>query len=746
MDPITSLTTEFVRNLNKAIRTLRAYAPEHRQTQAALSDAFATLTRMLQTQPSILLGTRDGALILQGKPLRDAIPAAQGFCDMLADRNIATFTVEQGATLEEFIQLVKILSMSPEDLLEAHAVKPEHLKTLRRIRVNEMRFIAVQDGTPEGQVGGVFLQGAGGVESLTHLLNSLLSGAAPGTGGDAAAGPPGAAQLQALGAAMQPLMGVPQQGEAIRVASLNFDQIIEQSMANIPASRFVEEYLKGVGTLPEPLKRAILETTGTTERSEDPDAMIERLPLSMRGRLLAEDIRRGATEPAQLRQTLHRLAPSPAEFVRLLETVTRLLAESAETPAEADQRAADLQRLLPLADEMQHRRRAVLLVVRDRSSLASYAQALEEAGFAVTSCRHPDPHLGALAGARAFDAVVVDIGPYGLNQLEFMKGLGNIPSAPPLFLIEDVLKVRQPSEMDLCAQGEILYKPLEPQNLVQTLQERIPSAGKESPPSPPPKEEIESARRIQIELVPRELPTIPGYSLAVRYEPGAESGGNFHDVLALAGRRFGMFLMDVAGSQAAILKALITTRAKYQHLLLRAMTPAQGLAKINDLLAGEIPRGTFVRAVYAVLDPASGHLAVAAGGCPRPMRWSGEAPAIKVLQATGIPLGIVKGAGFESALRPVAVTLEPGDHVLFHTLGVAQTMNAKDEVLGERGIARAMRGASEGPAGLALVEVVEAALQHQGDGSGDDVTLMELYCEHGGEEEADASPSTRAAP
>jgi hypothetical protein len=716
-----ALTMEFVRNLSKSIRTLRAYSPEHRQSQVALQDAFGTLGRMLKAQPSILLGTREGALILQGKPVRDATPASQGFCEMLSARNIATFTVEQGATFEEFSHLVRILSMNPEDLIEGQIIKPEYLKPLSHIRLNEMRFVAVKDGTPEGEGGGVALSGAAGLESMTLLLNSLLGGAG-GEAAGGAAGETGAARLQLLGAALQPLLGKAGQAEAVQAASRNFDQIIEQAMANLPAARFVEEYLKGVAALPEAMKRAVLETTGAQDRAGEPAAMIERLPLAMRGRILAEDLRRGGTDPAQLRQAILRLAPSPGEFVPLMEVVSRLVTESASTPAEAEKGASDLRQLLPLSEELGSDRRSVFLLVRERADLSAHAQALEGAGFSVTACRHPDPNLGGLIRGRAFDAIVADIGPYPLPQLGFLKDLRDLESAPPLILIEDVLRVRQPEEMDLCSRANVLYKPLEPQKLVEALREAVPTADRK----PPPKEEVESARRIQRELVPTELPTIPGYTLAARCEPGAEQGGNYHDVLALPGRRYGLFLLEVAGSPAAILRVLLTARTECQRVFLQPASAAQSLSRVNDLLVGQVPRGTIVRAIYAVLDPGTGQLNVAGAGHPRPMRWSREAPAIRVLQTAGAPLGLLKGAEFEGSLHPVTVTLAAGDHVLFHTLGVTHAANEREEEIGERGIARAVRVAPDGIAGLALVEVLEVVLNHRGSGTAGDMTLVEL--------------------
>ena len=58
------------------------------------------------------------------------------------------------------------------------------------------------------------------------------------------------------------------------------------------------------------------------------------------------------------------------------------------------------------------------------------------------------------------------------------------------------------------------------------------------------------AQTLQRSLLPRNLPQLPGLSMAARYLPAAEEsavGGDWYDVIELGHRRLGLTIGDVAG-------------------------------------------------------------------------------------------------------------------------------------------------------------------------------------------------------
>ncbi len=722
MADLAPLALDFVRTLSKAIRSSRIYAPGHRETQKGIDEAGAALRRMLQAEPAVVLGTRDGALIVQNAPVLDASPAVKGFCEMLAARNIGAFRVEAGFSPEEFNHFIKLVAMSPDELLSGSEIHPELLEPLRHIRLNEVRFIAVDGGAPEG-AGAALPMLPATPSALNELFASLLSGKSKEGAEEAGPG------LSGLAGALGPLLNAPEEkGKAVELTSRLFDQLVDQNLSEKPAAEFVDEYLKSMGSLPEEVRKAVMGSGKGDPRAQDARSLIERLPLGLRGRVVAEDLRRGDTSIEKLRSSVSRLAPTAADFVRMFEMVSRMTIESSATPQEETQRGAELLQLVPLADEMKRKRRSLFLLSRETSERLALVRLLEEAGFRVSGCGEPDATLPALLRTDAYDIVIADISRFHLAELKplLVPEPGTKPL--PLVLLEDTLRVRNAEEMDAYPEGRIFYKPVEATELLATLNEMVPPSGDPAPPPPP--DEVEQAREIKAHLQPRELPSIPGYTVAALHRAGSAYGGNCHEILALSRKRFGILVFDVPGFAAVAPAALFVARASFVRVALQCEWPVQALARLNETLAKTLPRGAFVRAAYAILDPAPGLLSLACAGFPRPFRWTDGNPAVKVLQATGLPLGPARGAAFEGTLRPAAVTLAPGDHLLFHSGGAAQVLGAGLVPFGERRVAQAGRLAGSGGAGPAVAEVAEALLAHAGaEALPEDITLLELHRE-----------------
>ena len=58
--------------------------------------------------------------------------------------------------------------------------------------------------------------------------------------------------------------------------------------------------------------------------------------------------------------------------------------------------------------------------------------------------------------------------------------------------------------------------------------------------------ELQLARQVQQSMLPRAFPSLPGYQFAARSEPARQVGGDFFDVIALDGDRFGFVIADVS--------------------------------------------------------------------------------------------------------------------------------------------------------------------------------------------------------
>lgn len=180
------------------------------------------------------------------------------------------------------------------------------------------------------------------------------------------------------------------------------------------------------------------------------------------------------------------------------------------------------------------------------------------------------------------------------------------------------------------------------------------------------------AQVLQESLLPPRLPEIPGVTLAACYRAmGAEieAGGDFYDVLQLAGGTWGLVVGDVVGKGPAA--AAVTSLARHNLHAVAAYEDAPGyiLSELNRILLREGTPDRYCTMVCVRLEPtASGARAVVArGGHPPPLllKASGEVEAIE-------PEGTVVGLFPRFQARERVVDLLPGDALILYTDGVTE--------------------------------------------------------------------------
>ncbi|GAA4797587.1 hypothetical protein GCM10023200_37270 [Actinomycetospora chlora] len=185
------------------------------------------------------------------------------------------------------------------------------------------------------------------------------------------------------------------------------------------------------------------------------------------------------------------------------------------------------------------------------------------------------------------------------------------------------------------------------------------------------------ARTLQTALLPAELPTVPGLSLAGRYRPPSPDltdvyvGGDLYDVHEDEDRhRWGLTVADVCGKgpEAAAMTSLIrhTVHAEVRH----GLAPAEVVRRVNAaVLRHHGPaRARFATLAHGVLtvDPAGATVTLVNGGHPPPLVLRGGRT--EWVEAPGTLVGVYP----DLDLAEVEVRLGPGDVLLLYTDGVTE--------------------------------------------------------------------------
>jgi len=195
--------------------------------------------------------------------------------------------------------------------------------------------------------------------------------------------------------------------------------------------------------------------------------------------------------------------------------------------------------------------------------------------------------------------------------------------------------------------------------------------------------EIEFARRVQMALLPTELPRrLRGIEVAARFEPARQIGGDLYDFLAPDPNTLVIAIGDVSGKgvPAALYGAfageLVRSRTFRRRYTPVRSSPADVLASMNTILYERQLEGYFCTLCYAVFDLKRRVLTIASSGLPYPIRWSGGVPA--PIEVPGVPLGLLPGSLYDEQ----TFDLVPGDLYVFCTDGVSEASDLHDREFG----------------------------------------------------------------
>jgi serine phosphatase RsbU (regulator of sigma subunit) len=189
-------------------------------------------------------------------------------------------------------------------------------------------------------------------------------------------------------------------------------------------------------------------------------------------------------------------------------------------------------------------------------------------------------------------------------------------------------------------------------------------------------QELEVARLIQQNFLPKQLPELDGWRVAAYYRPARTVGGDFYDFIELPGGLIGLVVGDVTDKGVPAAMVMAATRSVLRAAAQRLLEPGTVLQRINETLCSEIPPNMFVTCLYGVLDPATGLLRYANAGHNLPIVESGGG--VSELRATGMPLGLMPGMSYEEK----EATLAPGSSVLLYSDGLTEAHDPDREMFG----------------------------------------------------------------
>ena len=205
-------------------------------------------------------------------------------------------------------------------------------------------------------------------------------------------------------------------------------------------------------------------------------------------------------------------------------------------------------------------------------------------------------------------------------------------------------------------------------------------------------EELALARRIQVAILPHQLPELPGWELYGGNVPSRGVSGDYYEILERDdGRECVLMVADVAGKGMAASLLTVSLQALSIGPITDGLPPDEICVNLSRLLYRRTPPEKYATAFLGVLEPATGRLRYTNAGHNPPLLVRSHG-AVEELGSTGVPLGLLPQAPY----RAGEVELGPGDLLVLYTDGLVEACGPDDEEYG-------------------LERLKEACLRHRGE-------------------------------
>lgn len=187
--------------------------------------------------------------------------------------------------------------------------------------------------------------------------------------------------------------------------------------------------------------------------------------------------------------------------------------------------------------------------------------------------------------------------------------------------------------------------------------------------------ELNSAREVQLSLLPNQLPDIPGYRITAGIRTATEVGGDFYDLFPIDQKKYLFVIGDVSGkgTSAAFYMAQCLSLIRFSRQF--SDQPREILLQLNRYFSDPmVDRQIFVTGIIGILDTKRHSIQMLRAGHNHPILipTDNSKPLIN-LETSGLGLGLERqGDIFEKNLEKKHLRLKQGDTILFYTDGLVE--------------------------------------------------------------------------
>ncbi|HEY2971155.1 MAG TPA: SpoIIE family protein phosphatase [Pyrinomonadaceae bacterium] len=361
---------------------------------------------------------------------------------------------------------------------------------------------------------------------------------------------------------------------------------------------------------------------------------------------------------------------------------------------------------------------------------------LRNAGYQTKAVTSPAEVLDAIKEGD-FDLVLMDLNyardtTSGQEGLDLITNIQNLDSGLPIVVLTAWGSVELAVEAMHRGGRDFVQKPWDNSRLLKSLntqielgrknrlQQRIDAESRTE--SDKLHYELEESQEIQAALMPKALPEIDGFEIAIAWNPARAVGGDYFDVLKFSERHTALCIADVAGKGMPAALLVSNVQAVLKSFASDVLSPGELCARVNSIMCDNTVSHRFITCFYALLNTHNRKLSYTnAGHCPPMLIRDGACLRMK---EGGPVLGILPDRRYLQG----EIDLQSGDWLVLFTDGVTEARGPSGREFGEDRLEELLNQLLNGAHKLRAAElrdrIMEAVKEFSDGEVYDDATLM----------------------
>ena len=358
---------------------------------------------------------------------------------------------------------------------------------------------------------------------------------------------------------------------------------------------------------------------------------------------------------------------------------------------------------------------------------------LKNDGYEPETVSSPAAVLEAIERAQ-FDVVLMDLN-YARDTTSGREGIDLISRIHALDPSLPIVVMTAWATVDLAVEAmrrgvrDFVQKPWENKRLLQTLRKQVKHAharrtaqarlasGRKSEAQL--QRELFEARELQETLLTNPSLAIPGFQVAIKWQPATTVGGDYVAAFELDHEHAAFCVADVVGKGLPAALLMSNFQAALKSLALQYLSPAEVNTRLNRVLYSNIPLHKFITAFYGVLNIPNRTFTFTNAGHNPPLLVHADG-ACERLDAGGSVLGAFPDLAYTQG----EIQLREGDRLLLFTDGLSEAVDSNNEQCGDERLLELLRAhRRRTPEELKQI-VFDAVAEFCGHSFHDDAALM----------------------